>query len=153
MISRFQDTAEKAARRLISEPDGNILSILVTGSVFDGSAKDDSDVDLCVLWSENSSLRRPMLVEGVEIDIFCDGVKRIWTELFRAQQRFIVWMYAHASVIYDPFGIGSQLMSEAVITWGRGRKPPTKQMLFRQHCEAVDSLRTIKRIEDRKSVV
>ncbi len=126
----------------------DLLAVLLTGSMYDGSYQNDSDIDICVLWRRPYSLRRRTEIEVVEIDLFFDnpaGIRRI---IRRGHQRFVVWMYAHARALYDPDGEAKCLMAEGAARWAHGRAAPTKGIEFQQRCEITDSLRTIERVAD-----
>ncbi len=134
-------------RRVRSELQGDLLSILLTGSVYDGSHGDGSDVDVCVLWSRPYSLRRRILIEDIEIDLFYDDPDGARRMIQRAHRRFFVWMYAHSVAPYDPSLVGGRLREEGEAAWKRGRSRASKREEFQTHCEMRDGLRTIERAD------
>jgi predicted nucleotidyltransferase len=148
----YDDICEKVVRRLRRELQDDLLAVLLTGSIEDGSCDEGSDVDVCVIWKRGHSQRRRIIVENVEVDLFCDnpdGAKRM---IARANRRFFVWMYAHASMLFDPLGIGAELMKQGAAVWARGRSSPTKSETFQGYCEVRDGLRTIERVDASDSV-
>lgn len=143
-----EDIYSEVLRRLHTELGDEVSSILLTGSEYERSSDPDSDVDVCVLWKKRHSLRRRMVVRGVEVDLFYDEPGAIRRVFKVGQLRHVVWMYAHARVLHDPEGIGAQLMAEGTAAWDRGRSLPTKDQRFRQHCEIRDMLRTLERVRE-----
>jgi len=126
----------------------DLSAVLLTGSMYDGSYMDDSDVDICVLWRRPYSLRRRTKIEGVEIDLFFDNPEGIRRVIRRGHQRFVIWMYAHARALYDADGEAARLMAEGAAMWARGRARLTKGIEFQHRCEITDGLRTIERVAE-----
>src|SRR6266702_277850 len=107
---------EQIITMLKDEFGDDLLGILVTGSHIHGTPGPTSDLDVHVLIKSPRRRRRNIILDGLEIEMFCNPpfqIRRYFAEEENSDQH----MFIFGRAIYDPLGVVAELQAEAQARW------------------------------------
>jgi predicted nucleotidyltransferase len=116
-----RSVASRAAASLVA--GGDVLAVLLAGSVARGSARPDSDVDLLVVCPED--VTRPVRyrrVNGLLVEVAAKSQAE-WEQRFRRSQPMWVYAWLDAEALHDGNGVAARLSSLARLRFADYRAP------------------------------
>lgn len=125
------------AASLAEEFGAAFLGMLIGGSVGQGTARVDSDIDIFILIDALWYQRRREDVGGVGLDIFINPPARVLYKLMHEESSSLIENYAQGWIAYDPSHQVLRISEAARARYARGRRAVTPIELFasRSSCE------------------
>ncbi|SRR6266571_2987538 len=133
---------EQIITMLKDEFGDDLLGILVTGSHIHGTPGPTSDLDVHVLIKSPRRRRRNIILDGLEIEMFCNPpfqIRRYFAEEENSDQH----MFSFGRAIYDPLGVVAELQAEAQALWEAGPPPIKKHEEWTRRYGPADLLRDL----------
>ena len=110
-----------ACEALQDEFKGDLVSIVLSGSLANGTGRDNSDIDLFVAFEGAWTQRRRFERHGVEVDLFVTPRSETEQLLTSSRNEVLQRCYSTGWIIYDPKGFSQRMRPIAVSALARPR--------------------------------
>jgi len=144
MAGAVADIVDRIRAELEALPEA--LGAVLHGSHAQGTAREDSDVDLICVTDGTWYSKEIRLIDGFEVEIQKIPHDQIRYDLEKMKKPFTVRAFAACRILFDRNGVVADLCATADELWRRGAPPPTEtEILFgksylRHHLEELERL-------------
>lgn len=139
MSKSYDGALESVVTSLKDEFGDRLLGLLVSGSFAYGEPMATSDIDLHVVIDEPWRQRRNLVIDGVDVELFINPAPKLSSEIMEAGST--TEMFARGTIVFDPRGVVSRLVSEAKNVSELPRPIPLGDELERVRYMATDTVK------------